>query len=588
LNPVRRARLGRGALLTAVFTLATVVMLRPWPSKISEGMPQNLGDSVLITWIMHWGFHALTTEPLRYFHGNNFWPAGNTLAYSDLLLPFVPVYGVFFTITGNWPLSTNLTVLTMVALCLGATYVLGRRLGASVPGATVAALAFTFTGFHLSEWGHVQLNTLGLLPLATYLTIRFLDERTWWTAVAAGVATASTLLAAVYFGLLWFLALGVLFGGHLVATRFRPGRRFWSGALLLGVVAMVLMGPALYKYAQQGERRGYEDYRGLKARDLVTPPVGSYLWGEWFTFEEAGYPALQEHGLYPGVTVVLLGAAGAVALRRRNRPGEAADDVEDGPPPTVSPDARRHLGLIGLAGLSGVILAIGPTAMGVPMPFRLFHAVVPGFSGIRVYTRLATYGLLALALLAGIGCTWLLARIRRRASVLSWVAAAVITGLVLLDLSAPIHFTTFPDDEATLAVYRRLEELPPGAVVEIPMVDASVLPAEWAYVEAPRMVHGTIGFRPRVNGYSATTPDTYWTDLVTFNAFPTPESVHRAYELRVRYVVLHVSDVTDHATFSEADAAARLAALPARARAERHGNSWLVDLGPVRPPDDDT
>jgi hypothetical protein len=44
-----------------VFALATAVMLRPAPSTISESMPQNLGDSVLITWIMHWGAHALTT-----------------------------------------------------------------------------------------------------------------------------------------------------------------------------------------------------------------------------------------------------------------------------------------------------------------------------------------------------------------------------------------------------------------------------------------------------------------------------------------------------------------------------------------------
>ena len=569
----------RVALLAAVFAVVTAAMLRPWPSKIGDGMPQNLGDSVLITWILHWGAHALRTDPVHYFNGNVFWPAGNTLAYSDLLLPFVPVYGVSFGLTGNWPLSTNLTVLSMYGLSLTATYLLARRLIGSTPGSILAAFAFTFTGFHLSEWGHIQIDTLGLLPLSAYFAIRFLDERTWWTAVATGVATASTLLAAVYFGLLWFVALAVLVAGYAAAKRFRPGRRFVAGWAVAAVVAVVLMAPALYKYAAQGERRGFEDYRGLKARDLVTPAYGSYLWKSDFTFD--GAPALQEHGLYPGISVAVLAAVGAGVAARSRRPTDGSTQPEEAP---LSPDARLHLALLAVAGAIGTVLAIGPTALGVPMPFRLFHAVVPGFSGIRVYTRLAMMALLLVAVVAGGGLAWLLARIHRPR--LRWAAATVACAVVLVDLAAPLGFTDLPDDHATLAVYRRLADLPDGAVVEIPMVDAGILPAEWAYVEAPRMVYGTIDYHPRVNGYSATTPDTYKADLDAFNAFPAPPSVHRAFELRVRYVVIHVGAATDHAALSEADARARIDALPPTAEARRIGNSWLVDLGPVRPPDE--
>lgn len=589
----------RGATVAAVFVAATIVMLRPAPAKISQSMPQNLGDSVLITWIMHWGFRALTTDPLHYFNGNVFWPAGNTLAYSDLLLPFVPVYGLFFTVTGNWPLSTNLTVLTMVGLCLVSTYLLARRLVGSPAASVVAALAFTFTGFHLSEWGHIQLNTLGLLSLAAYFVVRFLDERRWWTAVAAGVATASTMLAAVYYGVLWFLAVGLILGGYVVAKRFRPGPRFVRGAAVLGLVTLVLTGPALLRYAQQGERRGYEDYRGLKARDLVTPAVNSYVWKDYFTYD--GYPALQEHGLYPGFTVVGLGAVGIVSLVRRRRQrdvggvgsdgGDSADGATEQTPALadpgrpLSPDATLHLTLLGVAGLVGLVLAIGPTALGIPMPFRIAYALIPGFSGLRVYTRLAILFLLALALTAGVGTRYLLRFARRRHPMLAPAALVAVIGLVLLDLSAPLAYAPFPDSEQTLAVYRALEGRPRGAVVEIPMVDAGILPAEWAYVEAPRMVYSTIGFRPRVNGYSAKAPPTYKADLDTFNAFPTPQSIQRAYELRVRFVIIHVGAQTDYATYSEADAQARVDALPDTATAERYGDSWLVDLGPVRPPD---
>jgi hypothetical protein len=359
--------------------------------------------------------------------------------------------------------------------------------------------------------------------------------------------------------------------------RFRPGRRFIAGTALMGAVALALLAPALAKYAEQGERRGYEDYRGMKARDLVTPSVGSYLWKGHFTFE--GVPALQEHALYPGVTVVALAAAGAVATARR-RPGRS--ELE----PPRSPDARLHLVLLAVAGTLGLVLAIGPTALGIPMPYRFFHAYVPGFSGIRVYTRLAVLFLLAIALTAGAGISALLLRLETRPPLTRVVVGLGALALVLVDLSAPIGYAPFPDDERTLAVYHALEDRPPGAVVEVPMVDSAVLPADWAYVEAPRMVYSTLGFRPRVNGYSAKAPESYPADLVTFNGFPSEASLARARELRVRYVIVHVGPVTDHAQFSEADADAKVTQVRATgATAERHGSSWLVDLGTVRGPD---
>lgn len=558
--------IGRGIVLAVVFASATAVMLRPWPQKIREGMPQNLGDSVLITWIMHWGGHALTTDPRGYFHGNIFWPAGDTLAYSDLLLPFVPVYGLFFALTGNWPLSTNLTVVVMFLLCLASTYLLARRLAMSAVASVLAALAFTFTGFSLSEWGHLQLHTMGLLPLAAYFAVRFVDERSWWTAAATGVASAATMLASVYYGLLWFLCLGVFVGGHLLAQRPRPKPRLLAGSLLIGVVSLVLLAPALYKYAGQAETRGYEEDRGLKARDLVTPAFGSYLWRTHFTFDDI--PASQEHGLYPGVTVVLLGAVGVATAARR--PATETTDA-------ATPPRRLHLALFGVGGVIGLVLAVGPTALGVPMPFRLFHGYVPGFSGIRVYTRLAVMFLLVLALCAGIGLQRLLARTGR-----TWVrvsATVVVCAAVLVDLAAPLPYWPFPDDGATLAVYHRLDDLPRAPVLQIPMVDAGIHPTPWALVEAPRMVHSTIDFHPRVNGYSARAREGYWEDLVVFNGFPAEPSLRRAEQLGVRYVVIHVGDTTDLSTLSEDDAKARLADLPAGVAVERHGRAWLVDLG---------
>ena len=296
----------------------------------------------------------------------------------------------------------------------------------------------------------------------------------------------------------------------------------------------------------------------------MTPAFGSYLWRDHFTFEDI--PASQEHGLYPGISVALLGAVGIATWRRRRDTARA-----DAP----GPSTRLHLGLLGVGAIIGLVLALGPTVLGLPMPFRLFHRFVPGFSGIRVYTRLAVMFLLVLALFAGIGLRRVLASTAHR-----WAAAgaaAVACVVVLIDLSAPLPYWPFPQDPATLAVYRRLEELPPAPVLQIPMVDAGLHATPWAVIEAPRM-HSTIDFRPRVNGYSARSREGYGEDLVVFNGFPAPASLARAEQLGVRYVVIHVGPTTDLGTLSEADAKQRLDDLPAGLTPERHGAAWLVDL----------
>src|SRR5205807_10036855 len=128
--------------------------------------PANTADPALITWILAWGSHALVTSPWTFFDANIFWPHPSTLAYSDTLLPLVPVFGVLHFITNSWSLSINIISLLLVPLNLFATYALARRITRRTDAAVLGALAFGFSAYVFAHWGHVQLQTLGLLPLA--------------------------------------------------------------------------------------------------------------------------------------------------------------------------------------------------------------------------------------------------------------------------------------------------------------------------------------------------------------------------------------------------------------------------------------
>ena len=223
-----------------------------------------------------------------------------------------------------------------------------------------------------------------------------------------------------------------------------------------------------------------------------------------------------------------------------------------------------------------MLIAIGPEARGVPMPFRFLHDDVPGFGGIRGASRLAVPGLLALAVFAATGFVVITRRLRPARAAM---VAAALCGFLLLELAAPLVHTTLPSDRATLAVYHALSHAPAGAVVELPIVDTTTDPVDW-YLEAPRMLYSSIDWHPRFNGYSGGFPDDYPKHTATLNRFPSAAALREMKKLRIRYAVLHTGRDAGAQQYTKTQVAAMLAALPPGAHARRHGNAWLVDLGP--------
>ena len=288
-----------------------------------------------------------------------------------------------------------------------------------------------------------------------------------------------------------------------------------------------------------------------------------------------------EHTFFPGFVAMLLAAIGAVSLvlstfRRR---GEApvADPAVD---PDGRPDRRLFVWLLVLAGSVAVLIAIGPSVQGVTMPFALFHDFVPGFGGIRIPARLAVPGLLAGAVLAALGFAAATQRLRFpvRAGL-----AVVVGGFMLAEFAVPFTHTELPDDAATLAVYHELTRVPPGPVVELPVIDpAQQGGAAWAYVEAPRMLYSTIDWNDRFNGYSGDWPDSYLRDAADLNTLPAPAAIAAMERLGIRYAVLHTGVYSGVQQYTDEQARQIIAGLPPGARATHHGNSWLIDFSGMR------
>jgi hypothetical protein len=556
-------RFGRKLVLPALFVAMTLLMLRPNPSELGDRIPANTGDPALIAWTLSWGAHALPSHPASYLNANIFWPHRSTLAYADSLVPLAPLYALLYGVTRSWPLTLLLLEIALTVLSLGAAYALARWLTGRRDAAVLGAVAYTFSGFAFAQWGHVQLQTLGLLPLALLLLFRLLEEATVRRALALGLVSVVLVLSSLYYGLAYAIAVIVIVVAHAITRRARVSPKVPALLALAGMMIALLVWPELRartRLADAGYRRPLVPGFGLHAIDFLRPAFGSYAWRP---LERAvGYKD-EAHRFFPGAVAALLALFGAVATVRQRR--------------TLGPGMRlSSVTALVAAGLVTAVLAFGAKVGPLSGPFAFFYDHVPGFGEARVASRLAVVTTLALAMLAAAGFAVIAARLGdRRAAVVAVIAGA----LMLEELAVPLTWADLAHDRATLAVYRALAGRPAGAVVELPMMIPHDDAYRWAVVEAPRMVYSSLDWHPRVNGYSGFVPPGYDEDAAILDTFPEPAAVQRAREHGVRYVVLHVGAAQGYPMYSDAEVASKLQALPRGATAQRHGRAWLVDLG---------
>lgn len=547
----RDVRFGRVVVVPALFVLAALLMLRPNPAHLTDKLAGNTGDPALVTWTLAWGAHTLApSHEGSFYDANIFWPHAGTLAYADTLTPLIPAYGAVHALSGSWQFTLTALAVALALLSLAATYALARWLTGRRDAAIIGAFAFAFSSYALAQWGHLQLQTLGLLPLAVLVLLRLLERPTWPSAAALALVTAALALSTAYYGLAWAITAIVLVLAH--ARRLRPRTLGLLG--VAAVAAIALAWPEVdvrLRHDDAGLTRPLSSAFALRGDDFLRPAFGSYVWGP---LEDALSYEDEAHRFFPGVTVAVLAVVGGGAILFRRRGPSDAPRIKALP-----------LTALVAAGLVAALVACGSRIGPVTGPFEFLQDHVPGFDNARATSRFAVVAVLAWSLLASAGFAAIAHRLRGPRAAL---VAAAVGAAVLAELAVPLQWSELPDDGSTLAVYRELARRPSGAVVELPMMAPNHDAFRWAVVEAPRMVYSTLDWHPRLNGYSGIVPPEYSADVQTLNAFPHEDAIRRARVRGVRYVILHP------------DAAPKLDELPPGTSAERHGKAWLVDLGP--------
>lgn len=505
-------------LLAMVLGLCLAIITRR-PQDLATTVPGDARDPVLVSWVLSWPAHALTSGDTL-FDGNIFAPLDNTVAFTDAMLGYLP-----FGLVGEGPTAAlvryNIVLLFVMGLAFAGTWVLVRQLGLGRTAALVAATAFAFNPWRASQLQHMQVLSSGGIPLALAMLARGhgVGLRTGRGPVRPGWVLAGWAVAtwhvSIGFGLglqlayLLALCTAVAVVRALLAAR-RTGR--WPGRALLGANAVGLVlflgisSALAVPYFQvvedhpQSRRSAAElDYFSPSASAFVTAPADSWAWGRLSAERRADVEAVQEKALFPGLVAAGLAFVGLL-------PGVWS---------------RRRVVVLAGSVVVLAVFALGTAApLGGRLSYLLLYDYAPGWQGVRTPSRLVTTAWLGLALLAAHGVTVLRAAVQPacdavdplRDRTAALVLASGLTALVLLE-------------GLDTAGQTAVRPPPSVALKDLPQ-PVMVLPSE-DYIDQDVMLWSTDGYPRVVNGISGFTPQEQIELRDAADRLPAPEALDR-------------------------------------------------------------
>jgi hypothetical protein len=504
--PTRSRQVGAavGRLLIHEWTLASVgavllAIVMTWPTLRDplHTLPRDLGDPTLVTWMMAWSGHILSTDPAHLWHGNAFYPEQWSFAFTESLLGYAPL-----GLIGNGPeaavLRYNVVYVLIFALSFVGAYALARQLGAGRFGSAVAGAAFAYAPWRLAQAGHLHVISTGGIALALAMLARGHgwslrygyrpDRRNVWWIFGGWLVAAWQITVGIGIGVPFayiLLLVGLLSGvGWLVTGRPKVGWRVLAmdvaGGLLFGTVCLLMSLPYRKVVDLHPEAR-----RSINEVTFFSPPLRGYFtappdslpWGELHDVARSALPWHPEMTLLPGFALYGLAAAGLVFSVWRLR--------------------TRLLLAVGV--LVSIMLGLGATFDGDGRPgYLTLYQHLYGWDALRTPGRFIIWTTLLLGLLAagtvsafGVRAGQLTAdRVPDRPG--PWLRFAMLIPLVVV-LAEGTNRTPHPVVPPAPAALSQVD----GPIMVLPSHDLFDMQVMlWSTDTFPRMVNGGSGFVP--------------------------------------------------------------------------------------------
>ncbi|MGH8639193.1 MAG: hypothetical protein ACREUZ_18820, partial [Burkholderiales bacterium] len=499
----------------AALVFVLLAAAHTWPLATN---PATLGydasDTLLNQWIIAWVVHQLPSDPTRLFQGNIFYPATDSLAFSEPLIVPALLAAPAIWLGASPVLAHNLMLLAGFALTGLATYAVVFVWTRDRLAGLLAGSLFAFNAHSLTRLAHVQAQHAYGLPLALLFADRLITHPGRGAALGLAVSMAMMAYTSGYLIVFATVMIGIVL--LVRVPDWRHDYRRVAGAFMLATfVAVLLVLPVYMPYRRVATEQGM--VRHLVNIRQYSATVWSYAAApgrvHFSTWSEPVQKTVRD-SFFPGI----LGATlSAVALWQAARGGAQRARV-------------LMLAAIGVAGFG--------LSLGVRTPiYGLLFAVFPPMQGLRVASRFGMLFLCAIACLAGLG----LAGLRERFQVRRWTTALAIASVIIANVEtfrAPFTYRRF---NGISPVYDLLAA-EPGPVV---LAETPFYPPRAEFHNADYVRNSTAHWRPMMNGYSGYTPGSYRRIARTFAAFPEERAIQAMRKAGVTHVTVHADRFRD-------------------------------------------
>lgn len=308
-------------LIILFFTAASFLSTMPLIITFLEDYPGSPNDNDLRfnIWIIHWGYHALTTQPLELHQANMFHPEKNTFAYSEIELSHSLLMAPFIAALAEPEVVFNILLLLSPIIGGVGYYLLFFRFTRLHSAAVAGALIAQFSAPLFGRYTQMHLFGGHWLPWTLLLLWHWLDSEAlrgkWLAAAATAVFFCLQALSGSHNAIFIMLITGVA-GIHLVIrhAHWKSWQLYAQGAGACLLILIVLI-PVFLPYFTLGEemasqRLPDESYLKIGSAGLTEfLHSGSHFY-RWLR-EETGWPTsftgeAARGSLWPGLIAIIL------------------------------------------------------------------------------------------------------------------------------------------------------------------------------------------------------------------------------------------------------------------------------------------
>lgn len=511
-----------------IFTICAIYITFPLILHISS-ITTGYGDEYLISYLMAWVQHSVSSNPLGIFSTNIYFPYQNTYAYSELFLTSSILSFPISLIFKEPIASFNFTLISSLILLPFSIFLLSFFLTKNFFVSLTCGILVVFSPVILDHKVHLQLLAVEWVPFSILFFLIFVKEKSYkWF-----------LLFLTFFLLQFFNSFMpayfiVIFLGVFCIYYFFKDRKalnvFLERKIIITVICAVLLAlPVIIPYFQVSRQFNYvRDIRdtihfALQPEDLIYPGRDSRLESFLLPISKLGnYPPNAEYKPgYLGLILTICCIALLIyAIKNRKK-------------------TTAFFNIFCISAFLGLILSFGPFLhlgrvtihhpFPIPLPYLPFYYLAPGFAAFRNSSRFEVM----FVIFAVPAIAMMLTKIKKR----TFIICSIVIALSILEFNFPIRYVNVPARSNFPKVFSDVRSLPLSAKIII-------LPAfNWnmwgAPIEIKREYYSTIGFRKMVNGFSGFSPPP-WQDFIIrlSTEFPNKKNISEISKAGVNFLVI--------------------------------------------------